>query len=259
MSGSLAPPLSAPLRILVSACLAGQSVRYNGAHKHAPDLLRALAAVPVSPESGLFDLRAYFPFLALAPEIRFVCPETECGLGVPREPMRLEGDPRRPSVVTLNSRQDHTERLSGFTRARIRDLDANPPDAAVLKKGSPSCGARGVPVYPGPGEDGALSGRGLFARAFGEAFPLAPVAQENELASRGAVERFLLRAALARVWSGFAQNALSRFPMFSGCGENVFALAFGLAGRDFIRNFSRMSPAERASVFRELLDSPMSG
>ena len=35
-----------------------------------------------------------------------VCPEVECGLGVPREPMRLEGVPESPRLVTVRTRRD---------------------------------------------------------------------------------------------------------------------------------------------------------
>jgi len=54
----------------VSACLLGEKVRYDGGHKHDHFITDTL---------GKFF--AYVP----------VCPEVECGLTVPREPMHLAG------------------------------------------------------------------------------------------------------------------------------------------------------------------------
>ena len=52
----------------VSACLLGEEVRYNGAHKLDDFICGELARV--------VDLRP-------------VCPEVDIGLGVPREPIQL--------------------------------------------------------------------------------------------------------------------------------------------------------------------------
>ena len=60
------------ISIGVSSCLLGEKVRYDGGHKHDRYITGTL---------GRF--------------FRFVpgCPEVGCGLPVPREAMRLEGDP----------------------------------------------------------------------------------------------------------------------------------------------------------------------
>lgn len=63
------------IRLGISACLLGRNVRYDGGHQ----LDRYL--------SGTLGR-----FVEWVP----VCPEVECGLQVPREAMRLVGDPRRP-------------------------------------------------------------------------------------------------------------------------------------------------------------------
>ncbi|HEX9910741.1 MAG TPA: DUF523 domain-containing protein, partial [Desulfatiglandales bacterium] len=56
------------IRLGISACLLGQNVRYDGGHK----LDRYLT-------DTLGQYVEYVP----------VCPEVECGLGIPREAMRL--------------------------------------------------------------------------------------------------------------------------------------------------------------------------
>jgi uncharacterized protein YbbK (DUF523 family) len=39
-----------------------------------------------------------------------VCPEVECGLGVPSEMMRLEGELDKPKLVTSKTNVDHTQK-----------------------------------------------------------------------------------------------------------------------------------------------------
>ncbi|MGB5196267.1 MAG: DUF523 domain-containing protein, partial [Candidatus Deferrimicrobium sp.] len=79
-----------PVRILVSACLLGEKVRYDGGHKKDPFLIGTLG-----------------PFV----EWVQVCPEVDCGLPVPREAMRMVGDPEHPRLVTIDTWKDHTERM----------------------------------------------------------------------------------------------------------------------------------------------------
>jgi uncharacterized protein YbbK (DUF523 family) len=118
------------IKIGISRCLLGDKVRYDGGHQWDRYLTDTLGK-----------------YLSFVP----VCPEVECGLGVPREPMRLEGDPNDPKLVTLRSRVDYTERMrSGPGRGR-----PNWPGKAccgfIFKSGSPSSGMERVKIY-GPKE-----------------------------------------------------------------------------------------------------------
>ncbi len=63
------------IRLGISACLLGEKVRYDGGHKLDRFLTETLG-----------EYVEYLP----------VCPEVECGMGVPREAMRLEGAPESP-------------------------------------------------------------------------------------------------------------------------------------------------------------------
>ncbi|HNX41624.1 MAG TPA: DUF523 domain-containing protein, partial [Candidatus Aminicenantes bacterium] len=63
------------IRIGVSGCLLGQRVRYDGGHKYNPFLVETLGT--------------YVEYLP-------ICPEAESGLTVPRDPIRLTGDPLAP-------------------------------------------------------------------------------------------------------------------------------------------------------------------
>ena len=82
--------MTEPIRVGVSACLLGQPVRYDGGHKLDRWIVQELGR-----------------FVTFVP----VCPEVEAGLGVPREAMRLVGDPAAPRLVTVRTGRDLTERV----------------------------------------------------------------------------------------------------------------------------------------------------
>jgi uncharacterized protein YbbK (DUF523 family) len=63
------------IKLGISTCLLGEKVRFDGGHKWDRFLTDTLG-----------QYVDYVP----------VCPEVECGFGIPREPFRLVGDPRIP-------------------------------------------------------------------------------------------------------------------------------------------------------------------
>jgi uncharacterized protein YbbK (DUF523 family) len=158
------------LRIGISQCLLGDKVRYDGGHKCDSFLIEVLGRhvewVPV-------------------------CPEVELGLGTPREPMRLVGDPRAPRLNTVNTGVDHTDAMNRFARQRVRQLEALDLSGYVFKADSPSCGITQVPLFNEGIETN--DGVGLFARAFIEYFPLIPIEEESRLHDPQAVNSFLKR------------------------------------------------------------------
>ncbi len=173
-------PVTAPITIGVSSCLLGEPVRYDGGHK----LDRYITDT----------LGGFFRFVP-------VCPEVGCGMPVPREAMRLQGDPAAPRLVTINSRIDKTEQMLAFCRQKVRELEAEDLCGFIFKKNSPSSGLfrvkvhnRGMPVR---------SGRGLFAAAVVEHFPRLPVEEEGRLADPLIRENFIERVFACRRWKDF--------------------------------------------------------
>jgi uncharacterized protein YbgA (DUF1722 family)/uncharacterized protein YbbK (DUF523 family) len=147
------------IRLGISACLLGQQVRYDGGHKWDRFLTDTLGK--------------YVEFVP-------VCPEVECGLGVPREAMRLVGDAHNPRLVTVRSGVDHTDRMLHWAHTRVVELEKAELCGFVFKSDSPSSGMERVKVY-GPSGSPVKTGVGLFARAFMEHFPLLPVEEEGRL------------------------------------------------------------------------------
>src|SRR5512145_160552 len=160
-----------PIRVGISACLLGQQVRYDGGHKRDAFLTDTLGR-----------------WVEWVP----VCPEVELGLGIPREAIRLEGDPDRPRLVAPRSGADHTAAMQRLARARAAELARQDLSGYVLKKDSPSCGMARVRVYAGSGTP-ARRGTGLFARALMERLPLLPVEEEGRLHDARLRENFVER------------------------------------------------------------------
>jgi uncharacterized protein YbgA (DUF1722 family)/uncharacterized protein YbbK (DUF523 family) len=155
----------------VSACLLGQKVRYDAGHKKDAFLTEMLGR-----------------YVTWVP----VCPEVEMGLPVPRETLRLQGDPASPRLVAPQSGTDHTRAMEDFARRRVRALAPERLSGYVLKRASPSCGMARVRVYTERGMPSS-TGRGLFAGALLEAYPLLPVEEEGRLGDARLRESFITR------------------------------------------------------------------
>ncbi len=146
-------------RIGISSCLLGHKVRYDGGHK----LDRFL-------KDTLGQYVEYVP----------VCPEVECGMGVPRETMCLRGDPENPWLVTTETRIDHTDCMVRWARKRVKELESESLSGFILKSRSPSCGMECVEVFQENGQS-IKRGVGVFTRIFMEHFPHVPVEDEDRL------------------------------------------------------------------------------
>jgi len=160
-----------PVRIGISSCLLGESVRYDGGHKRDTFLTESLGR-----------------FVEWVP----ICPEVECGLGTPRESMRLVGHPQGIRLLTVRTGLDHTAKVRNYAVPRVASLAGEDLSGYVLKKDSPTCGLERVKVYT-PGGMAERTGRGLYAAALVEQHPHLPVEEEGRLHDPGLRENFIER------------------------------------------------------------------
>ncbi len=166
------------IRIGVSSCLLGNPVRYDGQHQR-----------------NAFVCDELRPYVEYVP----VCPEVECGLPVPREAMHLEGNPKDPRLVTINSKRDLTNQMQTYVAAKLDELAKAGLDGFIFKKDSPSSGLERVKVYNNAGVP-ARTGRGMFAGAFADRFPELPMIEEGMLNDQFLRERFLNRIFTNQHW-----------------------------------------------------------
>ena len=137
------------MRILVSACLLGRPVRYDGRAKDpGTDLLDRWQA-----EGRLVPL----------------CPEMAGGLPVPRPPAEIEPGATADGVLTgrgsirTATGEDVTAAFLAGAAAAVRLARATGCRHALLTEGSPSCGVRRV--HAGRFDGRTIPGQGVVAAA----------------------------------------------------------------------------------------------
>ncbi|MCK5071989.1 MAG: DUF1722 domain-containing protein [Bacteriovoracaceae bacterium] len=157
------------ISIGVSTCLLGEEVRYDGGHKFNPWIVNVLGKIA---------------------ELIPACPEHECGMSIPRGPMRLEGTPDNTRLIVIDSGMDLTAKLNKWVGFKIKKLKKENLDGYIFKTKSPSCGLKEVELF---GKNGKVrrNGKGLFARAFVENFSFIPVVDERQLENPAIREKFI--------------------------------------------------------------------
>lgn len=166
------------IKIGISSCLLGNQVRYDGGHK----LDRFLTDT----------LGKYVDYVP-------VCPEVECGLGIPRPSMRLEGNPDAPRLIVTSTRDDHTDRMIIWAQKRVTELETEDLCGFIFKSDSPSSGMERVKVYNEKSMP-VKNGVGMFAAIFMKHFPLLPVEDEGRLHDPGLRENFIERIFALKRW-----------------------------------------------------------
>ena len=176
------------IRLGISTCLLGEPVRYDGGHKRDRFITDTLGQ--------------YVEFVP-------VCPETECGLGIPRESMHLAGNPASPRLVTTRTKVDHTDRMVAWARKRLEELEQEDLCGFIFKSDSPSSGMERVRVYGDTGMP-ERKGVGIFARMFMEHFPLLPVEEEGRLHDPKLRENFIESIFALKRWRDLLKDHPTR-------------------------------------------------
>ena len=220
-----------PIRLGVSACLLGQPVRYDGGHRLDQFLVG--------------ELGRYVEYVP-------VCPEAEAGLGIPREAMRLVGDPERPRMVTVRTGEDRTALMTDWAERRVLELEAEDLCGFIFKKDSPSSGLMRVKVYSQGGMP-IRKGVGMFARAFVKHFPALPVEEEGRLNDADIRENFIERVFALERWREQVvrsprRGALVRF-------HSMHKLLLMAHSPEHYRTMGRLVAEAKAHEQQELLDT----
>ncbi|MBB5083809.1 DUF523 domain-containing protein [Nonomuraea endophytica] len=137
-------------RILVSACLMGRKVRYDGGAKTSAD-----AHLSAWREEG---------------RLVVFCPEVEGGLPTPRPAAEIEGGAGGEAVLAGAARVltteggDVTAQFLAGAQAALAFAQHFGVRLAVLKEGSPSCGS--LSIYDGTFHGRRTPGHGVTAALF---------------------------------------------------------------------------------------------
>ncbi|WP_300671640.1 DUF523 domain-containing protein [Desulfoluna sp.] len=135
------------LRLMISACLAGENVRYNGT---------PVESVDPRIHTWLREGRALL-----------FCPEVEGGLSTPRDPSEITGDGGGEAVLTGAARvtteqgADLTGAFLSGARKALGFCQEKGVRFALLQERSPSCGSH--LIYDGRFNGTRIPGRGVTA------------------------------------------------------------------------------------------------
>ena len=122
-------------RILISACLVGDNVKYNGGNNKNPLI------------DQLLEKYELVPF----------CPEVEGGLPIPRHPCEQKGD-----QVINDIGEDVTSQFEKGAELAYNICLFLKIKKAILKERSPSCGVHSI--YDGSFSHKAINGMGVTAK-----------------------------------------------------------------------------------------------
>ena len=205
--------LSDKPQIGVSACLAGQAVRFDGCF--------------ISNQFVKNECSSFF-------DIHTVCPEVEMGLGIPRQVIQLRDfDGEIRLVYSKNPEKQITHSMREFSERKLKSLP--PLDGYIFKKDSPSCGVHNVPVKNNKSGMKKRNGIGIFAQAFKDRHPQVPTEDEGRLNDKGIRENFLERIYAHHRWRQIAEteNPLKSF-------------------RNYHKNYKLILMAKDNSAYRQL-------
>jgi uncharacterized protein YbgA (DUF1722 family)/uncharacterized protein YbbK (DUF523 family) len=175
------------IKLGISSCLLGNNVRWNAGHQRDRYLTDTLGQ-----------------FVEYVP----VCPEVEAGFGIPRESMRLVGDPENPRLITFKSKTDHTDQMTRWAKERVKELEKEDLCGFIFKCDSPSSGMIRVKVYSEKGMP-EKKGVGMFARAYMNHYPLLPVEDEGRLHDPAIRENFIEQIFTMKRWRQVATEKKS--------------------------------------------------
>jgi len=145
-------------KVVVSSCLLGENVRYNG---------------KIIKNDFLELLRNYVDFIP-------VCPEVSIGLPVPRNRIVLVREGNRYKTYQLPNGTDLTGNLADFSTRFLNSLEY--VDGFILKAKSPSCGFQGTKTYKTKyGKNYIGRRKGIFALEVVNKFKNFPKSDEIDL------------------------------------------------------------------------------
>ena len=126
-------------KILISSCLVGKNVKYNGGNNYI---------------EIIEELKKKY-------ELIEICPEVFGGLSIPRDPSEILNN----KVISINNKDVTDNFISGANKALELAKKYN-ITKAILKDGSPSCG--NTYIYDGSFSKKKIKGLGITAKLLNE-------------------------------------------------------------------------------------------
>lgn len=181
--------MSKKIPVGISACLLGDSVRFDGGHKRC-----AFAAEDLA------------PFMRYEP----ACPEMAIGLPTPRPALRLTetADEKVELCFSNGKGEPLTQEMQSFSEKKIASLHHLCGYIVCAK--SPSCGMERVRVYQPENNNNRKEGVGIFTRELMKQMPWLPVEEDGRLHDPVLRENFVERIYTLHEFNELWRSGLTR-------------------------------------------------
>ncbi len=221
-------------RIVISKCIEFDHCRYDGS---------------LIPSDFVKALKPHIDFIP-------VCAEMEIGLGVPRDSIRIISKNSELRLVQPATGLDVTEKMRSFTARFLGSLSGI--DGFILKFRSPSCGIKGIKVYSGSSNSGAVSKvSGFFGGAAAKAFHCLAIEDEGRLRNFNIREHFLTKlytlASFREVENEASVSALIKFHTVNKLLLAAYSQKELKILGNIVANRERLDFADQSRLYREHL------
>lgn len=188
-------------KVGISACVAGEQVRFDKGHK-----------------------RSDFCMSQLAPFVNYqaFCPEVAIGLPIPRPTIRQVQLSDGIHVSRPDGDGDVTQDLTDYGQkigSQIEHLSG-----FIFCQKSPSCGMERVKVYQEDGKGSMPSGIGLFAKQIMALNPNLPCEENGRLMDPALRENFMIRVFTYRHWQDLLSSGLTKHKLIEFHSERKYLL-----------------------------------
>ncbi len=157
-------------KVFISRCIEQEACRWNGSIISSA------------------EIRDLIPFV----EVINACPEADIGLGIPRDPIRIEMHEEKICLVQPSTGIELTDKMKVYAEEQshlYQDVDG-----FIFKSKSPSCGTSDVKIYSGPNSKEKSSyGSGLFYSEIKSTFSKKAIEDEGRLTNHKIRDHFLTR------------------------------------------------------------------
>ncbi|PWW17841.1 2-thiouracil desulfurase family protein [Pantoea sp. AG702] len=182
--------MSEKIPVGISACLLGESVRFDGGHK-----------------------RLAFATDQLTPFVRFepVCPEMAIGLPTPRPALRLVkmgDDDALHLCFSKEGGEDITDKMRDWSENRVKSL--HHLCGYILCAKSPSCGMERVRIYEPATNNNRKAGTGIFTAFLQREMPWLPLEEDGRLNDPTLRENFIGRVCALHEFNQMWKQGLTR-------------------------------------------------
>ncbi len=193
------------IKIGISRCLLGEEVRYDGSHK-----MDSFFKKNLSKYAKLIDM----------------CPEVDCGLSTPREPIHLEGSAKKLKLITNFTNVDLTPKMNQWLNTKSKQIQKLNLAGFILKSKSPSCGVTSTKILKKNKIQSV--GSGIFSQMLKVNFSSLILVEEKDLQDDNSKLQFFSRIYIFDLWKILIKNPTNQKLISFHNSNKLFLMSYSI-------------------------------